>query len=80
MAQQQLEVQDLTRRLASSEPAAWVLLRQRIAHLERRLRGCRCAARQKLAERSNREMLHFAVDKAFSLACAVERCGTSGSC
>ncbi|CAL8460783.1 g314 [Coccomyxa elongata] len=72
LAQQHREVQRLTRKLVNAEPAAWVLQRQRVAHLERQLRSCTCRARRRLAERSGRDMLHFSVDKAFYLSREVD--------
>ena len=68
LQQQEREIHRLTRKLANSAPAAWVLQRQRNVHLERQLRECSCAARQKLAERTGREMLHFAVDKVLHMS------------
>lgn len=74
LARQDMEVQRLRRKLVNAEPVAWVLQRQRVAHLERQLRTCTCQARRQLAERSGRDMLHFAVDKAFYLSREVDRC------
>lgn len=77
LAQQHREVQKLTRKLVNAEPAAWVLQRQRVAHLERQLRTCTCRARRRLAERSGRDVLHFSVDKAFYLSREIDRCECS---
>ncbi len=80
LAQQDMEIQTLRRRLANAEPAAWLLQRQRVAHLERQLRMCTCKARSRLAERSGRDMLHYAVDKAFYMSREVDRCERALSC